>query len=128
MQTTSMLTFGHLDILERRPHLKVLGYSDESCGFDYQPGDGTRYNVRFNKLSASEASALGCTQDSLLMVRNTGPNTFVGMTVSAGTHPFYIKEKLGCVDRTATVLADLIDFVFNATDVGPSLYETGEAR
>jgi hypothetical protein len=126
--TSSMLTFGHLDIIERRKHLKVLGYSDESCGFEYCPGDGTRYVVRFNKLSASEASALGCTQDSLLMVRNTGPNTFVGMTVSAGTHPIYIKEKLGCIDRTAAVLSDLIDFVFDAKDVGPSLYETGEAR
>lgn len=122
-----MLTIGHCDVIDKRPHLKLLTDEPSTVAFDYQPGDGTRYVVSFNKLSTAEARAYGCSTDAILMVRNTGPNTFAGMTVENGTHQYYIMEKMGCNAVTAKVYETLIDFVFNGTDVGPSHYEKGAA-
>jgi hypothetical protein len=123
-----MLTNGHYDILDKRKHLKLLLDEPNAVAFDYQPGDGTRYVVRFSLMSPNERRAYGCSVDAMLMTHNTGPNTFAGMTVENGTHPNYIMEKMGCNAVTAKVYETLIDFVFNGTDVGPSLYETEAAR
>ena len=123
-----MLTIGHYDILDKREHLKLLMDEPDAVAFDYQPGDGTRYVVRFSLMSPNERRAYGCAADAMLMTRNTGPNTFAGMTVEDGTHPNYIREKMGCNAVTAAVYETLINFIFHGTDVGPSLYETGEAR
>jgi hypothetical protein len=123
-----MLTIGHYDIEEKRSHLKLLAVDDVSCAIEYQPGDGTRYVVRFNKMSENERRAYGCSPDCLLMVRVVGPNQFKGMTVDGYTHPNYLSEKLECNPHTAGMLCKLIEYVFHGTDVGPSLYETEAAR
>ena len=116
-----MLTIGHYDIAEKYPYEIEIAEEQDGAGYtvQFQPKDGTRYVLMFRKPCERERRLFGCSADAWMVNYEVGPATFKAALLSPRSHHTYIQEKLNVSPYTAKVLERLLDFVFNATDIGP---------
>jgi hypothetical protein len=94
----------------------------------FQPGDGTRYVVRFSLLDVEggEARVYGCSNDSELVTVMTGPNRYATACLSPDSYPGYIQEKLGVSEYTAKVLYHLLGWYFEARKLPPFPFDSAD--
>lgn len=114
---------------------RKVGVADNTVYVDYQPGNGTRYEVIFTRLDAG-VEAAGIHQFAWLVTHMNGYRGMRSMVVqpSEGAFgqvdregpllvPSHVKEKLGCYSEAdALVLAELICAFTGRTTVSTEKY------
>lgn len=85
---------------------------------EYQPGNGTRYQLAFTQLSALSGAPnlLGC-QEACWVVSYLNQERCAILAPAGFLHFTYVAQKFGCGASDAIVLAELIGFILGRAAV-----------